>query len=678
MRQRIYSRAFIIADPRNPNNTFVYLVLDALSGDTAVRNGVLQGLAALGGEYTRYGEQNIALTGTHSHSGPGAWMNYLLPQIPSKGFDKQSYEAIVDGVLLSIQRAHSGLSLGRLSFSSIDVEGANVNRSPFAYYANPPEERARYSSDVEKNLTLLRFDRDSDNKSTGILAFFPVHGTSLYNNNTLVSGDNKGVAAWLFERSVRDDPKFADGFVAGFSQSTVGDTSPNTLGAFCEGEEYAGQQCRHEDSTCGGKTQPCHGRGPYFRDDDVGAKSCFEIGRLQYAAARELFDRMDAGAIRVLGGSDDHVSSFHIYRDLAGYTFESPFDSRTVATCSAALGFSFAGGTTDGPGKFDFTQNNSGPDKSNPLWYAARRLLHEPSKKQRECQAPKDILLDVGATTLPYAWTPNIINFQVLRVGQLLVIVSASEATTMAGRRWKETIAKSAKEILSIPDPFVVLGGPANSYAHYITTEEEYGVQRYEGASTLYGRHTLAAYVNLTLSHLPYLSNHVSNIVPGPSPPVNTNVSKSFILPVEFDGTYIGKSFGDELTSASKPHDAVYRPGDIVSAAFIGANPRNNLHLESTFAAVERLDADSGWEIVRDDSDWNLLYHWKRTNTLLGHSEVTLQWQIEDGYYNVGNPRPVEAGIYRLRYFGDYKSISGAVRSFEGSSEEFVVSVDPA
>lgn len=109
LRQRLHSRAFIVADVNNPDDRFVYLVLDTQSGDTALRNGVLDGLEALGDEYSVYGQQNVALTGTHSHAGPGAWFNYLLPQVTSLGFDKQSYQAIVDGVVLSIQRAHESL-----------------------------------------------------------------------------------------------------------------------------------------------------------------------------------------------------------------------------------------------------------------------------------------------------------------------------------------------------------------------------------------------------------------------------------------------------------------------------------------------------------------------------------------------------------------------------------------
>lgn len=109
LRQRLHSRAFIVADVNNPNDRFVYLVLDTQSGDTAVRYGILDGLKALGDDYKVYGHNNIALTGTHSHAGPGAWFNYLLPQITSLGFSKQSYQALVDGAVLSIKRAHESL-----------------------------------------------------------------------------------------------------------------------------------------------------------------------------------------------------------------------------------------------------------------------------------------------------------------------------------------------------------------------------------------------------------------------------------------------------------------------------------------------------------------------------------------------------------------------------------------
>lgn len=100
---------------------------------------------------------------------------------------------------------------------------------------------------------------------------------------------------------------------------------------------------------------------------------------------------------------------------------------------------------------------------------------------------------------------------QLFRVGQMAFIIASGEATTMSGRRWRNAVSQGLIEqgILSAGDePWIVLGGPANSYGHYvrffplksvnlllitslkIATPEEYVIQRYEGASTLYGKYT--------------------------------------------------------------------------------------------------------------------------------------------------------------------------------------------
>jgi neutral ceramidase len=382
LRQRLYSRAFIVGDISKSSDRFVYLVLDTQSGDTAIRYGILNGIAALGTDYDIYTQQNVAVTGTHSHSGPGAWLNYLLPQITSKGFDKQSYQAIVDGAVLSVRRAHESLQPGYLSIGHAKVTGANINRSLYAYLANPVDERTTYNSSaeddgsVDKTLTLLKFQRASDGKNTGVLTWFPVHGTSMLGNNTLISGDNKGVAADLFEKSVAHDGNAADNFVAGFSQANVGDTSPNVEGAWCE--DGSGDECSFKNSTCrNGKSQDCHARGPFFRLKDNGAASCYEIGRRQFESAKGLYDSLIENGTAVVGAS---VKSFHSFQDLSNYSF--PLENGNyVRTCPAALGYSFAAGTSDGPGKFDFTQNN--PDKPNasPVWRVVSGFLKEPSEQ---------------------------------------------------------------------------------------------------------------------------------------------------------------------------------------------------------------------------------------------------------------------------------------------------------
>ena len=90
-----------------------------------------------------------------------------------------------------------------------------------------------------------------------------------------------------------------------------------------------------------------------------------------------------------------------------------------------------------------------------------------------------------------------------LRVGNFVMLIMPGELTTMAGRRLREAVrARLISEGVLGDDAYVVIAGPANTYAHYVTTREEYGVQRYEGASTIFGPCTYRiCYMLLDLGH---------------------------------------------------------------------------------------------------------------------------------------------------------------------------------
>ncbi|KAE9406821.1 Neutral/alkaline nonlysosomal ceramidase, partial [Gymnopus androsaceus JB14] len=653
MRQR--SRAFIIAEEANPSNCVLFINADIAMGDTGVRRSIVANITATYPEFTN---DNIALGSTHQHSGVGGYLEDLLPQITSLGYVAATANAIIEGTVLAVQRAHENMASGSLSLGNTTIVDGNINRSPFAYLANPAEERAMYEFDTDKELSLLRFD-DTSGNPRGFLSFYPVHGTSLYENNTLVSGDNKGMAAYLYENMMEPDAMPGNTtFVAGFTQANVGDTTPNTLGAFCEspGEPYDGMPCAFNTSTCGGTVEDCHGRGPGFLISDFASNMI--IGQLQMEGAQTV---MNSDNRTTVSGS---VRSVHIYMDMDNHTFTLP-NGTTVQTCPPAMGFSFAGGTTDGPGAFDFIQGDNSSDPQNPFWEIVKDFVTPaPSEAQIACQFPKPILLNTGYANLPYMWSPSTVDIQMFRIGQLVILVIPGELTTMSGRRIRDAVRTEliSSGILD-DDAYVVIAGPANTYSHYVATLEEYSVQRYEGASTIYGQYTLDAYIDKYTSLVPFLADTVTGTPASDAAPAEqTSMAISLQTPVVFDAAPIFTSFGDVQTDVSTA--VPYAAGQTVFATFVGANPRNDLRLEGTFLSVDQL-VDGAWVMYRSDSHPSTTYSWVQTSTILGTSQVNLTWTIEDG---------TPSGTYRFVYFGDFKPLIGDITAFTGQSSSFTVS----
>jgi len=329
------------------------------------------------------------------------------------------------------------------------------------------------------------------------------------------------------------------------------------------------------------------------------------------------------------------------------------------------MGYSFAGGTTDGPGAFDFIQGDNSSHPQNPLWEIVKKAVTPSAPpEQVECQQPKPILLNTGYAHTPYEWQPSTVDVQMLRVGQFVMLIMPGELTTMSGRRMRKALRKAliAQNVLG-NDAYVVIAGPANTYGHYVATKEEYGVQRYEGASTLFGQYTLDAYIDRYTQLVPYLAPTVMGTPSSDPPPAEqTSKAMSLRIGVVLDNTPIGKKIGQVSSDVGK---TPYKAGQKVTASFVGACPRNNLRLEGTFMTVDQQVA-GGWKTVRTDSHDSTIFEWKRDNLVLGYSTTTLSWAIEDG---------TPAGTYRLTYYGDWKNgLGGKITAFTSSSSPFTVS----
>ncbi|KAG1714295.1 Neutral ceramidase [Nymphon striatum] len=640
---RQFSRAFIVSDNKT---TVVFVSVDSCMTAQIVKIGVLKKLKEKFGDI--YTEKNLVISSTHTHSTPGGFLQYLLYVITAKGFVAQSYNALVDGIARSIERAHSNIQTGHIYYNEGILLNANINRSPSSYLRNPESERKRFKHNTDKEMFVMKFV-NTNQEPIGMINWFAVHGTSMNNTNKLISGDNKGYASQLFEAAMNPTALPGKGkFVAAFAQANLGDVSPNTKGPHCLN---TGKPCDLLSSTCGGKNELCVAFGP--------GKNMFEstriIGDRQFKKAMELYKT----ANKSVSGP---VKFIHQYVNMAKQTVALN-STHTAKTCAPAMGVSFAAGTTDGPGAFDFKQ---GSKSINPLWEFVRDLLKDPSAESIKCQHPKPILLDTGHMTFPYEWDPSTVDTSIIQIGNVVAAAVPGEFTTMSGRRMREAVTETIRRYSndSQSDLQVVIAGLSNTYSSYIATFEEYQAQRYEAASTIFGPHTLKAYLQ-QFSKLAKGMVLGEEMEAGPSPPNHLSVAEkySFHFGVVFDGHPFRKSFGYALKDVRS--GAVYSPNDTVTVTFVSGHPNNNLMTEGTYLTVELFDEKTQkWNVVATDSNWSTKFKWLRTSTILGESTVTIDWHI---------PAKATAGTYRIRHFGHYKSLFSGIHSYSGVSRKFKV-----
>ena len=233
----------------------------------------------------------------------------------------------------------------------------------------------------------------------------------------------------------------------------------------------------------------------------------------------------------------------------------------------------------------------------------------------------------------------------------------------MAGRRLRDAVKSFLISLDSKQfgnNLHVVIAGLTNTYSQYIATFEEYEVQRYEGASTLYGPHTLTAYIQEFKKLATALVNG-QTLPSGPQPPDLLDNQISLLSPVVVDSTPIGVSFGD--VKSDVPPKSTFVRGQQVNATFWSGCPRNDLMTEGSFAVVETLRGEK-WVPVYDDDDFSVKFKWSRPGKLSPESQATVEWRI---------PESAVAGVYRLRHYGASKSLVGSITSFSGSSSAFVV-----
>jgi neutral ceramidase len=605
IQQRLRARAFVTVD-RASGQRVAYVNADLQSIFQAQHDAVLAKLQAKYGEL--YNERNVLLNATHTHSGPGGQSHNLAYNLSILGFQKQAFDATVDGIVEAVVKANDDLKPGTISLGRSQLTNASVNRSRTAFDQNPASDKAVYPQAIDPAVTVLRFQQGG--QDVGAINWFATHPTSITNENTLISPDNKGYAAYRWEHDVKG-VRYLDGnpngFVGAFPNTNAGDMSPNL------------------------NLRP--GSGPTedpTENDRI-------IGQRQVDAAEQAYN----GPRATITGSIDARMR---YVDMSAVQVDPQYtpDGQPHRTCTGVVGVStLAGSVEDGPGIAIIPEG-----VTNPFFELLKPFNVDVPPWLISCQSPKAPAVPTGLLQA----TPDIVPIQIVKLGQFYLVAVPGEVTIVAGLRLRRTVAQE----LNVPLENVLIQGYSNAYSQYVTTPEEYQLQQYEGGSTLFGKYTLPAYQQ-EFAGLAKALRAGTPVAAGTHPPTPATAELNLQTGVVFDSPPPFKSFGQVLTDAAP----AYQVNQTVTVSFVTGHPKNNLHRNGTFLEVQRLTGGQ-WQRVADDGDWGTTYRWERTG--LADSKATITWKAD------------APGTYRIIHHGDSKALNGTITPFTGTSRTFSVS----
>jgi neutral ceramidase len=476
-------------------------------------------------------DHGVMLTATHTHSGPNGYSKHLFYGVTAPGFSEHVTDGLARGIVAAIEMAVMNLTPARLHVVSEPVplvEAVSFNRSLAAYNQNgdvEPVAAGRSDEATDREMVVLRVD-DVAGHALGLVSWFPVHGTSIHHENTLIHPDNKGIAAQRCEEVAASRFRVGSApFVAIFAQEAAGDVTPNF---------------RFD-----------HARGLLIGRHDDDFASAEHAGAAQAKHALDLFAAARSRGSEVRGPLDARIHR----RDFSNLTVDPDLaDGREGRTTSiACLGLAFAFGTLEGPGPA-FAARALHPLLSDLV--SAVRRVRRPDWRTPHGAKVRFFDLGLGAAgkiamvipTLPPGfhlvpdrrvayycdllrsgtlgstpWVPHVLPVQILRIGSLAIVGVPVEPTTVSGRRMRAAVS-SAFAHAGVSR--IVVNGYANGYASYVTTLEEYRVQLYEGASTLFGQWTLGAFC----TELRRVAREMS-AARAPSPALPTPASRHGALP---------------------------------------------------------------------------------------------------------------------------------------------------
>ena len=373
---------------------------------------------------------------THTHAGPGQFHgNALMNRFSSNkpGFDPAWTNWLVGRIASAVRQAVETRRPARLATGATEVWGLTRNRSLDSHVrnedvGNPTTTPERKYAAINPWLHLIRVDgqaADGGFEPLAATVIFSIHGTGISAHDQSYNAD-----VWAYLKGeLRTHVVRSTGVrpIVGAVEGTHGDVAPAVtpgLLVYPEAERV--------------------GRG---------------IG----AAAAELFDRLESeltAAVELTAGLRE--IDLATGPTFGGETLPRPaFGSATIAGAHE--------NTTAVVHRIPpFRPNMPKPGARGPhgaKWIPGGRHLH-------------DLLV-------PNRTFPSVLPVQALRVGKTLVIGLPFEITVESGRRIEAAVRAAIGPSTGVEQ--VAVSSLANEQFCYLTTPEEYSLQRYEGGNTLYG-----------------------------------------------------------------------------------------------------------------------------------------------------------------------------------------------
>lgn len=448
---RLWARAIYLEDAHG--EPLVLVIADLWSIPDGLADAVIERLHDHHG-LRHIGRAQLVLSATHTHHGPANFSSSRLYNRAASnrmGFDPELFEFLVRRISGAVAEAARARAPARLRLSSAPVSHVARNRSLAPFAENPEaaklvEHNAHLATcegapadpgvafdpcqAIDPTLTTLRIE-DLEGRPRAIAAFFAVHATAMVNATDAYNGDLFTVATARAEAALwRAAPELGDPVVALFN-GAEGDVSPHW-----ESQGRADAVALGDRLGAAIVDLGLHGRG---RTIDGAIESGFE--------------RLPLAEQAVSGPPDTH-------------TAKRPFAGKAIL-----------GGAEDGRTSFH------------------RRLPEGQTveRHRRPGQGPKRPAVPPALFSLVFPrWTvPQMAPISVHRVGPLTFVALPGEFTTIMGMRVRMAVAASGSHGEDNPSgaPRPIAIGLAGEYLSYFVTPEEYALQHYEGASTMWGQY---------------------------------------------------------------------------------------------------------------------------------------------------------------------------------------------